>query len=235
MATEDPGKASPETGQQPSRMIIHCEPMTHLGRKWVKLGIGDDFPAAELKKRLPSRHWCAGHQAWLIPWRENWLAYLQAKLDGVAEVSDAPPENRRAKRRIDGPRPDGQRTRRPSAQSPALPPEYIEQLRRRNYSEATIRVYSSHLNQMLAYTGHRPPQELGPADIQEYLQYLTVERGVSGGYRNQALSAIRFYYEQVMVPPRMIRLPAAADVGPAPAGDTDPAGLPGSGHQGDEG
>lgn len=203
-AIENPAQPCPETDYAPGRMIIYCEPITHLDRKWIKLDIGDDTPVTEIKKRLPSLHWRAGTQDWLMPWRDNWLAYLQAKLDGVAEVSDAPPPSRRAKRNIDGPRPAGRRRRRSSSQSPALPPEYIELLRQRNYSEATIRVYVSHFNLLLAHTGHRPPQELATADIQAYLEYLSGEKGVSGSYRNQAVSAIKFYFEQVLTPPRAI-------------------------------
>jgi len=203
-AVKNPAQPGPETDPAADRMTIYCEPITHLGRKWVKLDIGDEIPVAEIKKRLPSLHWRPGSQEGLIPWRDNWLAYLQAKLDGLAGVSDAPPPNRRAKRNFDGPRPDGRRRRRSSSQSPALPPEYIELLRQRNYSEATIRVYVSHLNLMLAHTGHRPPQELGPADIKAYLEYLSGEKGVSDSYRNQANSAIKFYFAQVLVPPREI-------------------------------
>ena len=190
--------------QSVNRMTIYCEPITHLGRKWIKLDIADEIPVAEIKKRLPSLHWRAGSHEGLMPWRENWLAYLQAKLDGLAEVSDAPPPGRRAKRSADGPRADGRKRRRSSSQSPALPPEYLEQLRQRNYSEATIRVYVSHFNLLLAHTGHRPPQELGPAEIKAYLEYLSGEKGVSGSYRNQAMSAIKFYFEQVLTPAREI-------------------------------
>ena len=185
-------------------MTIYCEPITHLGRKWIKLDIGDEIPVAEIKKRLPSLHWRAGSHEGLMPWRENWLAYLQAKLDGLAEVTGAPQPSRRAKRSADGPRTDGRKRRRSSSQSPALPPEYLEQLRQRNYSEATIRVYVSHFNLLLAHTGHRPPQELGPAEIKAYLEYLSGEKGVSGSYRNQAMSAIKFYFEQVLTPAREI-------------------------------
>jgi len=196
------------TGTQPdqpvNRMTIYCEPVTHLGRKWIKLGLDDEIPVAEVKKRLPSLHWRAGSHEGLMPWRENWLAHLQAKLDGLAEVSDAPQPSRRARRSTDGPRTDGRRRRRSSSQSPALPPEYLEQLRQRNYSEATIRVYVSHFNLLLAHTGHRPPQELAAADIQAYLEYLSGEKGVSGSYRNQAISAIKFYFEQVLTPAREI-------------------------------
>lgn len=195
-------------GTQPdqpvNRMIIYCEPITHLGRKWVRLDIADEIPVAEIKTRLPSLHWRAGAHQGLMPWRDNWLPFLQTKLEGLAEVTDSPPPGRWAKRPADGPRTDGRKRRRSSSQSPALPPEYLEQLRHREYSEATIRVYVSHFNLLLAHTGHRPPQELAPAEIKAYLEYLSGEKGVSGSYRNQAMSAIKFYFEQVLTPAREI-------------------------------
>ena len=201
-ATQDLPGTQPD--QPVNRMIIYCEPITHLGRKWVRLDIGDDIPVAEIKTRLPSLHWRAGAHQGLMPWRDNWLQFLQTKLEGLAEVTDSPPPSRRAKRLADGPRTDGRKRRRSSSQSPALPPEYLEQLRHREYSEATIRVYVSHFNLLLAHTGHRPPQDLGPAEIKAYLEYLSGEKGVSGSYRNQAMSAIKFYFEQVLTPAREI-------------------------------
>jgi hypothetical protein len=188
-------------------MTIHCEGITHLGRKWIKLDVGDDFPLAALKERLPARHWSASHQAWLIPWREQWLERLREKLGDLAEVIEGAPQKKHTRRARPSDGTTGKRPGRVAAASPALPPEYLGLLERKEYSPATIRVYLSHFNMFLVHAGNRAPQDIPSEDIRGYFRFLLDEKGVSAGYMNQAVCAIRIYYEQVLTPPRPIPSP----------------------------
>jgi integrase/recombinase XerD len=188
-------------------MTIHCEAITHLGRKWIKLDVGDDFPLAALKERLPARHWSASHQAWLVPWREGWLERLREKLGDLAEVVEGAPPSKRIYRARLSSGTTGKRPGRVAAASPALPPEYLGLLEQRGYSPATIRVYLSHFNMFLVNAGNRAPQDIPAEDIRGYFRHLLDEKGVSASYLNQAISAIKIYYEQVLTPPRPVPSP----------------------------
>ena len=66
-------------------------------------------------------------------------------------------------------------------------------LRLRNYSRATERVYLKHIDR---FVGHfdRSPARLGPDHVRSYLLYLVHEREYSWSWWRQAVAALRFLY-----------------------------------------
>ncbi len=78
-----------------------------------------------------------------------------------------------------------------------LPPLYEEILLRRNYSKHTLRTYK---HMFLEFVNFYPAKSLDDVDenhIHNYMLYLVNKRKVSISYQNQAINAIKFYYEQV--------------------------------------
>lgn len=90
-----------------------------------------------------------------------------------------------------------------------------EDLRLRNYSEETVKVYINHVARFAQHAG-RSPEALGAEEIRKYQQYL-VEKQVSVAYHIQAVSALRFLYrvtvgreeliERIPYPRRSSKLP----------------------------
>ncbi len=78
------------------------------------------------------------------------------------------------------------------------PKEYIDSLTIRRYSSNTIRTYSSMFEEFINYYHYKKPIEITEKEIIAYMRYLVVERGVSSSYQNQAINAIKYYYEQVL-------------------------------------
>ena len=72
-----------------------------------------------------------------------------------------------------------------------------KELRLRNYSSGTIKVYLQHIKEFVRFF-RKSPSELGKDDVNRYLLYLTEERQVSASYRNQAVSALKFFYGRVL-------------------------------------
>jgi site-specific recombinase XerD len=68
-----------------------------------------------------------------------------------------------------------------------------EDMRMRNFSPHTVRVY---LERVASFADHfgRSPERIGKADLRAYLVHLVQERHVSWSYYNQALCALRFLY-----------------------------------------
>ena len=66
-------------------------------------------------------------------------------------------------------------------------------LRLRNYSERTVRVYVQHVAHFAAHYG-RSPDTLGAEEIRRYQQYLVEEKRVSVAYHTQFIAALRFFY-----------------------------------------
>jgi site-specific recombinase XerD len=78
------------------------------------------------------------------------------------------------------------------------PKELILKLKEMRYSENTIKTYSYSFEEYINYFYERNYEELGENEITEYLRHLVIERKVSNSYQNQAINAIKFYYEKVL-------------------------------------
>ncbi len=76
----------------------------------------------------------------------------------------------------------------------------LEELQRRNYSEATTRYY---IRKVEAFARHfrRSPDRLGPQHIREYQAQLFAKRKLSPGTVTNHLCALRFFYIQTLKKP----------------------------------
>ncbi|WPO37805.1 phage integrase N-terminal SAM-like domain-containing protein [Flammeovirgaceae bacterium SG7u.111] len=78
------------------------------------------------------------------------------------------------------------------------PKEYTDTLTRRRYSPNTIKSYVPLFTEFINFYPNKNFKEIEEEDIQAYMLYLAKERKVSVSYQNQAVNAIKFYYEQVL-------------------------------------
>jgi integrase/recombinase XerD len=69
----------------------------------------------------------------------------------------------------------------------------LEELQRRNYSQATTRCYIRTVEDFSRYF-HRPPDRLGPGHIREYQAHLFSKKKLKPGTVTQRLAALRFFY-----------------------------------------
>jgi integrase/recombinase XerD len=69
----------------------------------------------------------------------------------------------------------------------------IEELDRRNYSQATLRAYLAAVEDFARYF-HKRPDQLGPDHIRQYQAYLFRERKLSPNSVTQRLGALRVFY-----------------------------------------
>lgn len=78
------------------------------------------------------------------------------------------------------------------------PQEYVLKMKELRNSENTIRVYESAFEQFCNYYRSVPLEEITQQQITDYLRHLVIDRKVSASYQNQAINAIKFYYERVL-------------------------------------
>jgi site-specific recombinase XerD len=71
------------------------------------------------------------------------------------------------------------------------------ELKLRNYSYRTIKAYLQHMTDFTRHFG-KSPDKMGNQAIIEYLVHMTEDRKVSASYRNQAISALKFFYGKVL-------------------------------------
>ena len=72
----------------------------------------------------------------------------------------------------------------------------LDELKRRNYSQATARAYIAAIRRFASYF-HRSPDQLGPVEIQEYQLHL-YERKLHPRTIRLQTSALRFFYRKVL-------------------------------------
>src|SRR3989449_2277303 len=70
-------------------------------------------------------------------------------------------------------------------------------IRLRHYSQHTEDAYVAWVRRFVRFAGLRHPSELGEAEVERFLSSLA-EAGVSATTQNQAASALRFLYEEVL-------------------------------------
>lgn len=68
-----------------------------------------------------------------------------------------------------------------------------DELVRRNYSQGTTRAYLRSVQGFAEYF-HRPPDQLGPEQIREYVAHLFEARQLSSSSVSQQVAALRFFY-----------------------------------------
>ena len=76
--------------------------------------------------------------------------------------------------------------------------EYLKSLMVKKYSPRTIDTYTSMLRLFMNYYKGRDIRTLGDEEIRDYLLYLIDKKKVSASYQNQAINAIKYYYEKIL-------------------------------------
>ena len=84
----------------------------------------------------------------------------------------------------------------------AAPPPFLERcrnkIRLKHYSLRTEQAYIDWIKRFILFHGKRHPVEMGAVEVEAFLTYLAVERGVSASTQNQAKSALLFMYKEVI-------------------------------------
>ena len=71
-------------------------------------------------------------------------------------------------------------------------------LRTNHYSPKTEESYTSWIKQFILFNGKKHPLELGPEEIQKFINFLATEKHVSASTQNQALQGVLYLYKNVL-------------------------------------
>lgn len=89
-------------------------------------------------------------------------------------------------------------THQPIGPNPNLWERIAIAVRARGYSLATERAYVHWAKRLAAHHGRRHPSKLWPAEVQQFLNHLAVDRECSPSTCKQALCALLFLYREVL-------------------------------------
>jgi len=154
-------------------------------KKRIALLFKYDENIITLVKQIEGRRWSASNKFWHIPYQKNYLEMLNNKFIEKLEFNESKTEKTEMKK----------------SSIIHFPPEYIETLQLRNYSEPTIKTYRLHFQRFLKYYQNTKLKDITHEQIRQYLLYLVNERKYSTSAQNQAINSIKFYYEKVLGKP----------------------------------
>lgn len=89
-------------------------------------------------------------------------------------------------------------TRRYVPKSVRLMDQVREVLRFHHYAYSTEKSYVSWILQYIRFNNKKHPKEMGKVEVEAFLSYLAINRGVSAATQNLAFNAITFLYKQVL-------------------------------------
>jgi integron integrase len=82
---------------------------------------------------------------------------------------------------------------------PRLQAQFIATVRALHYSRRTEEAYWHHIRGFILWSGKRHPRDMGAPEIGEYLTWLATDRDVAASTQRQALHALLFLYQKVML------------------------------------
>lgn len=140
-------------------------------------------------KQIPFYRWDAAQKHWILPFSPKYEQEIRQKIadlgmELIFRKKTESSSEKRVKLNTQG-------------FTKTCPPEYIQKLQERRYSPQTLKTYSALFTEFINFFPDREVDELNEKDIMDFSTYLVVNRKVSSSYQNQAINAIKFYYEKV--------------------------------------
>jgi len=170
---------------------------TNAGR--LKLFFGFNRDLTKIVRTIPYCNWNPQNKSWSIPFADKFLNEIKSiaalqnlKITYEEEVRDKSKVSRISKYDIPNYR--------------TCPEEFILKLKELRYSERTILVYKNSFEEFVNYYHKFELEMIEEEMITDYLRYLVIERKISTSYQNQAINAIKFYFERVLGGQRKVYL-----------------------------
>ena len=174
----------------------------------VGLQFYSDETINRLVKTIPDIQWSTAYQIAFFPKTKENLNLIYRIFKGIAWINGKYYyDNKPIHTGNDHLNIDTYRQRKMPKEYKSVPEAFLRKLEVRRYSISTARAYILMFEKFL---NHFPacsdPNQLNDQDIEEFLAFLA-KSGKSDSYINQAVNAIKFYYEQVnMMPGRFYKI-----------------------------
>lgn len=150
-------------------------------------------------KKIPGATFSKTHRCWYVQKRSGLASEILLALEGKARVDDTALEKQTEKQE----------------ETPKAPPEnkdeslavlrVMEQkLNLKGYAPNTRKVYLDQFRWFMKFYAGYAVADLSEAEIRNYLLYLVEKKKVSRSMQNQAINAIKFFYEIVLKQERKV-------------------------------
>ena len=183
------------------RKYITLKNLMIEGRKCIGLKFFQDKVLQALVNELPGIQWSEEFQMHYVPNYPAALDGIFEQFRGVAWVNcNHFFTNSGFSRNNEDINVDWFRKRTHPEGYRRCPEDYLLKLELKRYANNTVKTYVSCFEAFINHYNHIEPEHINENDIRAYLQKL-IQEGSSNSYVNQAINAIKFYYEVVMEMP----------------------------------
>jgi site-specific recombinase XerD len=162
-----------------------------------------DQKLVELVRTIPGRQWYPEKRCWLIPKRPESVRVFLKTFGPFIPVLPPRVLELAGMTKSDTDRRNGPKDRRIKARdiptdrrTSEVIADFTSELRVRNYSPASIKLYKSVITEFLSWSRVRP-EARKPGEISGFLKHLVDRKKVSVSRINQTISALKFLYEKV--------------------------------------
>lgn len=179
----------------------------HRENQCLGLFFDKDWNIINEVKKIPEIKFSYTNKCWYVPERESAITSILETLQGkisvdLGELKSSVEAVQVHKEKIQEINPVKQRELT-ADQIQAL--RMVEQkLKLRGYSENTQRTYLQQFKEFLLFFKKVHPVDLTDIEIRNYILYLIEHKKVSKSTQNQAINAIKFFYEKVMLQDRKV-------------------------------
>ena len=149
-------------------------------------------------KSIDNNHWSQSLCSWYLKKNNFQLNRVFNVFKGIAYVDYSALKN------INNPINVKERIKRKAYSKTPIPNAYLEHLKLKRYSENTIKSYVSELKKFSAFYASKELDTLTKNHIKDYLFHLVQKKKISASSQNQAINAIKLYYEKVLKHPKMV-------------------------------
>lgn len=141
-------------------------------------------------KSMPYNKWDSKNKWWSIAFSEPFLDEIKKAISGfgLEMLYEEEPIKREGVAKVSP-------TDIPTYRK--CPDEYVNKLEERRYSPNTIRTYCALFEEFLNHIPEKEIHEFGENEVMQFSLYMVNMRKVSASYQNQAINAIKFYFEKV--------------------------------------
>lgn len=156
-------------------------PDTHKGKNIIWIRFEYDKVLIERVKKLKGSKWSQTKKSWYVTDNPHYRDLFGLKKKDVSEAYVA---------HID-------------AVNKSAMVAYQEQLQLKNYSKNTYKSYSAEFGKFLIDLKSVPAKDLAQARLRSYFVFCIKAKGMKTAQLNQRINAVKFYYEQVLMKPKM--------------------------------
>lgn len=159
--------------------------MKEKGRLTLRFQFHEDLIKAV--KQIPFYRWDTTQKHWSLPYSPKYEQELRQKITefGLELIFKETDDSSAEKRTM----------LNTQAFTKTCPTEYIQKLQERRYSPQTLKTYSALFTEFINFFPDREVDDLDEKDVMDFSTHLVVNRKVSSSYQNQAINAIKFYFE----------------------------------------